>query len=449
MHKKNIEQALARLKLYLQQYDWDSAVDLIKSLRPADQADLFSELDSAVQDALLRQLDIADAADILEKLDDPEAAELAQRLPADALAVIADEMEPDEAADLLDDLTDDYAADVLSSMESAEEVRPLMPYPDDTAGGLMTTDFVALDRKMTVTQALSQVRHWDVDSDVVYYLFVVERGATLCGVVALRRLVFADPTALVEDLMDTDVLSVSADVDQEECAHLISRYDLLAMPIIDDSRRLLGIVTVDDVVDVLVNEASEDIHRMGAIEPLDERYLSASLFTLARKRGVWLLLLFVAETLTGSVLRHFEQELATVVALAFFIPLLIGTGGNAGSQAATTVIRAMALGEVRFRDLWKVLRKEIILGLILGFFIAAVGFLRALTWGSDPSLSITVGGTILVVILWANIVGSAIPLFARRIGIDPTVLSAPFVTTLVDATGLFIYFTIAKLILGI
>lgn len=249
--------------------------------------------------------------------------------------------------------------------------------------------------------------------------------------------------------MNPDVIHVRADTDQEECAHLMSRYDLLALPVVDEAGRMLGVVAVDDMVDVLVNEASEDIHRMGASEPLVKRYLSAGLFTLARKRAVWLLLLFVAETFTGTVLRHFEHELDAVVALAFFVPLLIGTGGNAGSQAATTVIRAMALGEVRFRDIGKVLGKEIALAIVLGLFIAAVGFVRSLTWGSEPSLSLTVAAAILAIVLWANIVGSAVPILAQRIGIDPTVLSAPFVTTLVDATGLFIYFTIAKLVLGI
>ena len=313
----------------------------------------------------------------------------------------------------------------------------------------MTTDFVVLRRQMTAAQALETVRAWNMDSDVVYYPFVVDRRGVLCGVVALRRLVMAGPDTLVEALMDPDAIRVRADTDQEKCAHLISRYDLLALPVVDEAGRMLGVVTVDDVVDVLVDEASEDIHRMGASEPLDERYLAASLFSLARKRAPWLLLLFVAETFTGTVLRFFEHELEAMVALAFFVPLLIGTRGNAGSQAATTVIRAMTLGEVRFRDLGRVLRREIALAAVLGLFVAAVGFGRALTWGSGSSLALTVAVSIVVVVLWTNVVGSTVPLLAQRIGIDPTVLSAPFVTTLVDATGLFIYFSIAKLILDI
>ncbi len=328
MQQAIIEDTLARLKHMLEQEDWDGASDLIETLRPADQAHLFSELVPEQQDALLPQLELEDAADILEKLDDPEAAALAQRVPADTLASIADRMEPDEAADLLDDLPDVHAADTLAVMESAEEIRPLMPYPDNTAGGLMTTDFIALRRRATVAQAVDQVRQWALDSDLVNYLFVVDGDGVLCGVTPLRRLVFTEPDLLVETMMEPDIIYVTADVDQEECARLISHYDLLALPVVDVNQRLLGVVTVDDVVDVLVDEATEDIHRMGATEPLEERYLSASLFTMARKRGTWLLLLFAAETLTGSVLRHFEVELATVVALAFFVPLLIGTGGQ-------------------------------------------------------------------------------------------------------------------------
>lgn len=426
--------------------DWDGAAEVIEALCPAD---LFSELEPITQEALLPQLEVENAADILEKLEDPEAAKLAQGLPAAVLALIADEMEPDDAANLLDDLPDLYVADVLAKMESAEEICPLMPYPDNTAGGLMTTEFITLKREMTVAQALEEVRQWDPDSDVVYYLFVVDGDQILRGVVLLRQLLFADPTKRVEDVMDPDVISVPTDADQEKCAQIISRYDLFALPVVDERERLQGIVTVDDVVDVMVDEASEDIHRIGASEPLEQLYLSASTFTLARKQVVWLLLLFVAETLTGTVLRHFEYELSAVVALAFFIPLLIGTGGNAGSQAATTVIRSMTLGEVRFQDLWKVLRKEIILAIILGVTIASVGYLRSLTWGNTPAFALTVAASIMAIILWANIVGSIVPNLAQRIGIDPTVLSAPFVTTLVYGTGLFIYFTIANLILGI
>jgi magnesium transporter len=432
--------------LCLLENDWDGAAEVIEALCPAD---LFSELEPITQEALLPQLEVENAADILEKLEDPEAAKLAQGLPAAVLALIADEMEPDDAANLLDDLPDLYVADVLAKMESAEEICPLMPYPDNTAGGLMTTEFITLKREMTVAQALEEVRQWDPDSDVVYYLFVVDGDQILRGVVLLRQLLFADPTKRVEDVMDPDVISVPTDADQEKCAQIISRYDLFALPVVDERERLQGIVTVDDVVDVMVDEASEDIHRIGASEPLEQLYLSASTFTLARKQVVWLLLLFVAETLTGTVLRHFEYELSAVVALAFFIPLLIGTGGNAGSQAATTVIRSMTLGEVRFQDLWKVLRKEIILAIILGVTIASVGYLRSLTWGNTPAFALTVAASIMAIILWANIVGSIVPNLAQRIGIDPTVLSAPFVTTLVYGTGLFIYFTIANLILGI
>lgn len=449
MEQQVLQETLEQLRDRLEHDDWTGAAAIIEALRPPDQAHIFGELAPDRQQQLLPQLDVSDSADILEKLEDEEAAELAEFLDVRTLARIVDEMEPDEAADLLGDLEPDQATRVLAGMTAPEDVVRLLAHEDETAGGLMTPAEITLRRHMTAAEAISYVRKVHPESETVYYLFVVDRADRLCGVVSLRQLIVADPDALIDDIMDPDVIYVKAGVDQEECADLISRYDLLALPVVDEVGRLLGVVTVDDVVDVLVDEASEDIHRMGASEPLAERYLVTSVLTLARKRAVWLLLLFVAETFTGTVLRHFEHELSTVVALAFFVPLLIGTGGNAGSQAATTVIRAMALGEVRFRDLGRVLGKEVALAIVLGLFIAGVGFARALAWGSAPSLSLTVAMAIVAIVLWANIVGSTVPILAHRVGIDPTVVSAPFVTTLVDATGLFVYFTIAKLTLGI
>lgn len=449
MEQRLIDDALERLKVLLEQDHFTEAADLIEELRPADQAELFENLETDFQKALLDHIETEDMADILEKMEEPQAVEVAQHLTAEQIATIADQMEPDEAADLLDDLPDQVAADVLAAMESAEEIRPLIPYPDESAGGLMTTDYLPLRLEMTAGEALQAVRDWDIDSDLINYLFVTDQEDALTGVVSLHQLFFNPPETLLADLMNRDVIAVNAFQDQEECARVISRYDLLLLPVVDHRKRLIGVITIDDVLDVLVDEASEDIQRMGASEPLDERYLAADIFTLARKRAVWLLLLFVAETFTGTVLRHFESELQAVVALSFFIPLLIGTGGNAGSQAATTVIRAMALREVRFRDLGKVVSKEVTLAILLGLFIGLVGFGRALLWGVGPSFSLVVSITLIGIILWANVVGSVIPMLAHRLRIDPTVLSAPFVTTLVDATGLFIYFTIARILLGL
>ena len=444
-----LDDVLARLRAALERDDVAGATAILEALRPPDQAEIFSELEDHEQVALLPELNPADSADILEKLDDQEAAELVATLPPEAVIRIVDKMEPDEAADLLGDIAPTQAEAVLSGLEDPEEVRPLLLHPDDSAGGLMTSEFLALRRRMTTRQAIQAVRQWQPEAEEIYYLFVVDRDGILDGVVSLRQLVVAEPEQLLEEIMDREVISVRAGADQEECARLISRYDLLALPVVDAAGRLLGVVTVDDVVDVLVDEATEDIQRLGGAQPLERPYLDTGALTIARKRVGWLLLLFLTATLTGSVMRLFENELQAVVSLAVFVPLLIGTGGNAGSQTTATIIRASAVGDVDFGDAVRVWVHEWKIGLVLGLAMAAVAYLRAITWEPDPALAVTVAVSILGIVLWATGIGSLLPLLAVRLGIDPTVVSGPVMSTLVDATGLFIYFSIAGLILGL
>jgi magnesium transporter len=267
--------------------------------------------------------------------------------------------------------------------------------------------------------------------------------------VGLRQLVIADPYTPLEQIMDPEVISVQVGADQEECARLMSRYDLLALPVVDAEGYLLGIVTVDDVIDVLESEATEDFQRLGGAEPLDRPYLDTSPAFIFRKRVGWLLLLFVAGSLTGSVLRYFESQLQAVVALTFFVPLLIGTGGNAGTQTTTTLIRALAVGEVDLSDALHALWHELRVGLLLGLTMATVAYVRAITWGSGQALALAVSLAIFAIVVWANGLGSLLPLLAARLRIDPAVVSGPVMSTLVDATGLFIYFSIARAILGL
>lgn len=445
----DIDLILSQVRVALAAGEWDRAVALIESLRPPDQADLFGELPPEEQDVLLPRLDVEDSADILEELEDGEAAELALRLSAEALARILDEMEPDEAADLLGDIPPAQALQALSAMEEADEVEPLLAHPDETAGGLMTPPTVTLRQEMTAEETIAYLRALAPDSETVYYLFVVDEENRLVGVVSLRQLIVAPPTARIRELMDPEVIHIHASADQEEAARLMSRYSLLALPVVDDEDRLLGLITHDDLVGVLEDEATEDIHRLGASEPLDEPYLDTPILKMFRKRIGWLLLLFVTETFTGSVLRFFEHELAAAMALTFFVPLLIGTGGNAGSQVASAVIRAMALGELTFRHglmvIWREIRTALPLGLAMGIF----GVFRAITWHSPFSLAMTVGVSLSAIVVWAAIIGASLPLIAHRLRIDPAVVSGPTMSTLVDATGLVIYFLIARAIMGL
>ncbi len=444
-----LEDVLTQLRAALEANDLSTASSVIEALRPADQADVFADLDEEHQATLLPQINPADAADIIEELYDEDAAELAVQLPLSVLVRIVDEMQPDEAADLLDDLKPVQAEAVLLGLKAAHRVKSLIDYPDDTAGGLMTTSFLALQRRWTAQQSIDAIRAGHPDQETIYYLFVTDRLKRLVGVVNLRQLIVAYPQALISDIMDTDVIYVTADTDQEVCADLMQRYDLLALPVVDENKVLLGVITIDDLVDVIQAEASEDIQRLGGAEPLDRAYLDTSVFAITRKRIIWLLLLFFTGTLTGWVMGLFQAQLDAMVILTIFIPLLIGTGGNAGAQTTTTIIRAMAIGDIDWGDAVRVLFHEVGIGLTLGMAMAAVAFVLAMVWVSDRQLAVAVAVSIMAIVLWATSVGSLLPMLAARFKIDPTVVSVPAMSTLVDATGLFIYFTIATIILGL
>lgn len=449
MQTTTLNSILVQLRAALERDDLAGAVSMLQALRAPDQADLFSELNDEHQVVLLPELHPTASADILEELDDEEAAELVSALPMETVIRIVDKMEPDKAADLLGDIHPQQAQTVLAGLEDPDEVRPLLLHPDDSAGGLMTSEFLALRRRMRAAEAIQAVRAWQPEAETIYYLFVVDRFGKLCGVVSLRQLILADPDTFISEIMDPDVISVRVGTDQEACARLMARYDLLALPVIDAEEVLLGVITVDDLVDVLEDETTEDIQRLGGAQPLERSYLDTGVFTITRKRIGWLLLLFLTETLTGSVLRHFEGELQSVVALAFFVPLLIGTGGNAGSQTTSTIIRALAVGDIDLEDALSTLWHELRTGLMLGLAMAGIAYVRALTWGSPPPLALTVALAIFTIVVWANGLGSLLPILAARLRIDPTVVSGPVMSTLVDATGLFIYFTTARFILGL
>lgn len=444
-----LDTVLAHLRAALKNDDLGEAAAIIEALRPPDQADLFAELDDEHQIALLPTLDPADSADILEELADEEAAELVEGLATETVIRIVDKMEPDEAADLLGDIQPEKAQVVLDGLEDADDVRPLLLHPDDSAGGLMTSEFLVLRQRMTAAEAIQSIRSWKPEAETIYYLFVVDQQGRLRGVVSLRQLVTADPPTPIVQIMDPEVISVPAGTDQEECARLMARYDLLALPVVDSGDVLLGVITIDDLIDVLEEETTEDIQRLGGAEPLGRSYLDSSVFTVTRKRVGWLLLLFVTGTLTGSVLQFFEEDLTSVVALMFFVPLLIGTGGNAGSQTTSTIIRALAVGDIDFGDAARTLWHELRTGILLGVLMAVAAYVRAITWGTTQALAATVSLAVLAIVVWANGMGAVLPLLATKLRIDPALVSGPLMSTLVDATGLIIYFAMARLILGL
>jgi magnesium transporter len=423
--------------------------------------------------ALLLEQRAPDIADVLDRLTEAETTAAFDLLPPDLAAAVLSEMgtepagrllerlAPDRAADLLEQLPVDDAATVLAedaprhtaellahmAPEAAEDVRALLEYPENSAGRLMTDKFVTLPPAMTAGDVFGHLRRVDPEVETFSDLYVID-GGRLAGVVSLRQVVLAPPERPVRDFMTTKVVSVGPAEDQEVVARLVAHYDFMALPVVEDGR-MLGIVTVDDVIDVLVEEGTEDQLRFGAVEAgvISQPYFTTPIWRVVRSRVGWLLLLFVAETATGTVLRLFENELAKVVALSFFIPLLIGTGGNTGAQTVSTIIRGLALREIRLRDTTRVVLRELASGLLLGLLLALVGFGRAMVWGSGLELSLVVALTVIAIVTWANTIGSLIPLLANRLKIDPALVSAPLITTLVDATGLAIYLLIAKALL--
>ncbi len=429
----------------------EEALRLLRRFHPADQAEIFRHLPSRHQVLLLRSMDVEEAAELLEELHEMEAAEVADDLAPEHLADILDEMDPEDAADLLGDLPEDLKQALLKEMEEAEDVAPLLQYPDDTAGGLMSTEYVALHQEATVGETLAALRAFAAEEiEIPYYLFVVDEKNHLVGVVDVRHLITAMPHVLIREVMDPNVISVHVLTDQEEVAHIMQKYELAALPVVDDENRLVGVISYEDVLDVLSEEATEDILHLGGVEsgPLLERpYWKQRLLEVVRSRFFWLLFLFVAETFTGTVLRHFDEELTKVIALSYFIPLLIGTGGNAGSQVVATMIRALTLREVGPRDVLRVIWKELKAGMILGLAIGLVAFLRAELWGVDYHVGLVVAISVMLIIVWATLVGVVVPLTAVALRIDPTLVSGPFMATFIDGTGLLLYFLVARAIL--
>ncbi|UCF36590.1 MAG: magnesium transporter [Acidobacteriota bacterium] len=449
METQSLEMVLNEIRTALERDDYPAATKVLEGLLAPDKAELFLELNEEEQSSLLPNLTPEHSAEIFEEIDDQRAAELAQILTDDAVIKIVDEMDPDEAADLLGDIPPEMAQTVLEGIEAPEDILPLMIYPDDSAGGLMTSEFLVLRRNTSAQDAIEAIRHWSPDSEMIYYLFVVDRDKKLCGVVSLRELITASPKSKVGEIMNPDALSVSLETHQEEVARLLAHYDFLALPVVNSEGVLVGVVTVDDVIDVLEEESTEDIQRFGGTEPLHRPYLDTPVLEMARKRIGWLFLLFITATLTGSVMRLFEDELQAVIALAIFVPLLIGTGGNAGSQTTAIIIRSLATEDITAREALRVWWHEARVGLLLGLGMSIAAYVRAITWDTSTSLAITVAISTLGIVLWATGVGSLLPLLAARFGIDPALVSGPVMSTLVDATGLLIYFTIAGYIIGI
>ncbi|MBL7543543.1 MAG: magnesium transporter [Bdellovibrionaceae bacterium] len=365
---------------------------------------------------------------------------------------------PDDVADVIQEIGPDSRDEILNLLDpqTRREVTALLAYADDNAGGLMSSRYARLRPEMTVDEAISYLRiQAKTQVETIYYAYVLDHNQVLLGVVSFRELFAANPSKLVREIMKTDVIKIPVNLDQEQIGRIFSQQNLMALPVINDDGQMQGIVTFDDVASVLQEEATEDIQKLGAVETLDAPYLKTSLFELIRKRAGWLGILFIGEMFTASAMGFFQSEIERAVVLALFIPLIISSGGNSGSQASTLIIRAMALGEVRPRDWWRVLMRELLSGLTLGAFLGTLGILRILLWPSRESqygphyiyVAITVAVSIIGVVLWGTICGSMLPFLLKKMDLDPATASAPGVATLVDVTGLVIYFSVASFFL--
>ncbi len=413
---------------------------------------------------LLNQLKLIEAATVMMMLPVSRVIELFDQPTMTRRGAILEKLAPERAAQIIEGLSADERTDIIQQMGLTErrrvlakvsnevkaELEHLLQYEEHTAGGIMTTEFVRLDPQMTVADALKHIRLVAREKESIYACYVLEpETGKLLGSVSLRDLVMAEMNQPLTQVMRRKPVTVEVTDDQEPVAKKIAKYNLLAVPVLDHDDRVVGFVTVDDVIDVLIEEQTEDILRMAAVQPgaLDRPYFDNPIFRVVRKRIGWLLFLFVAGTLTSKVLHSFESELATVVALTFFVPLLIGTGGNAGAQTVMTVIRSLSLGEIGVKHAWRVTLREAITGMMVGGLIGVIAFGQAYWVTHDLKLALTIAVTVCAICIWSTTVGAIIPIVAHHFGVDPAVLSAPLITTLVDATGLLIYLSIAKLIL--
>jgi magnesium transporter len=429
-----------------------------KNFTPSELYEAWPVLSSEERVEGFEYLTRDDADDFFLQLSARDRTQLLLALPIGARRLWMRLLAPDDAADLIQEAPVEERENMLSLLDEAtrREVKGLLDYAEDEAGGLMNTRYSRLRTDMTVDEAISYLRR-DARSreKTVYYVFVVDAQEHLLGVVSFRDLLVAPGDKLVRDIMRTEVISAPEDLDQEALSKLFMRHHLLMMPVVDAEGRIKGVVNLNDIVDVVQEEATEDIQKLGGVQTLDEPYLQVPLLQMIRKRAGWLAALFLGEMLTATAMGQFEAEIARAVVLALFVPLIISSGGNSGSQATTLVIRAMALGEIRLRDWWRVIRREVVTGLGLGLILASIGLVRILLWqgmfkayGEHYFLvALTVALSLVGVVLWGAVAGSILPFVLRGLGFDPASASAPFVATLVDVTGLVIYFSIAATVL--
>jgi magnesium transporter len=448
----------ADLEEIIRSKNWDDLRAALSEFEPADVAEIMMDLPPEDTGVIFRVLQRERAAAVFSYLPLEHQEVLVRSLSNDQVRSILDQMTPDDRTRLLEELPAEVTRKLLESLSPAElkAARELLGYPPETAGRYMTPEYVALDRDLTAEQAIQQIRRTGRGKETLNAVYVLDKDGRLMHDLRLGSVVLADPQVRLADLKDRNLVSLPATADREEVLQTFEKYDRVVVPVTDGQGHMLGIITVDDVLDVAEQEATEDMQKMGGMEALDEPYTTVSVWEMFRKRGVWLGVLFFGQMLTATVMEGFEKPLERAFILTAFIPLIISSGGNSGSQATSLIIRALAVREVTLKDWWLVMRREIACGLLLGALLGILGLCRVHVWqwlgwtdytSHYALVALTIGLTLVGVVLWGSLVGSMLPFVLRRLGLDPATSSAPFVATLVDVTGLLIYFTMAVLIL--
>lgn len=440
--------------------DIRSLKKFLNDLNPADIALLLERAETEKKRMFLfRMLTKENAADTFVEFDGDTQESLIRSFSDAELKEVLDELYIDDAADIVEEMPASVVKRILKNTDSEmrEAINSILKYPEDSAGSIMTPEFVDLKRDMTVEDAFKRIRRTGVDKETIYTCYVTDESRHLLGVTTVKELLLHDYDDVIDELMETNVISVNTLDDQEKASSLLSKYDFLALPVVDMENRLVGIITVDDVIDVLQEENTEDIQKMAAIVPTDTPYLKTSVTETFKKRIPWLLLLMISATITSEILTNFESKLASVATLIAFIPMLMGTGGNSGGQSSVTVVRALSLGEISMRDIFKVIWKEIRVGAACGLALAGVCFVKLILFDKyvlgnseiTVMISLVVSLTIVVEVVFSKVIGCSLPIIAKRLGFDPAVMANPFITTITDAVSLLIYILFATSILGI
>ena len=441
----------SQLQLMLEQGNFQGAKALLLPVQPVDIAEAIEGLPESMQAIAFRLLSKTEAIEVYEHLDSAVQQALVQEFKRQEVLDVVDKMSPDDRARLFDELPAKVVRRLLTQMSPGERQATalLLGYEEHTAGRIMTPEYISLKESLTLSQTLERIRSLANASEIIYYLYVTDASRRLTGIVSLRDLVISPPEKTLGEIMTRDVVYVNTDTDQEEVARMIGRYDLLALPVVDREQRFVGVVTVDDVIDIIEQEATEDIYALGGVQADGNNYFQTNLVTVARKRVVWLFVLLLTNTITGTIIRSQEALLEQAVILAAFIPLLTGTGGNVGAQSSTVVIRGLNTEEISEMGPGQVVFREALAGILLGVILGTVATVWAYWLQGNIFVAMCVGISLVAIALLASIAGSALPFLFRLLGFDPALMSAPFITTAVDVLGVLIYFKIAKLVLNL